>query len=80
MHLEVVSYVETPARMDQYLYPYYARDPEEGRLTKDEAAEVLGCLWVKCNGDRLESRCLVSWRSWRERLTGGGRLAARGDA
>jgi formate C-acetyltransferase len=36
-----------PGRIDQYLYPYYKRDIEEGRLTKEEAQELLECLWVK---------------------------------
>lgn len=36
-----------PGRMDQYLYPFYKKDIEEGRITSQEAAELLGCLWVK---------------------------------
>jgi pyruvate formate-lyase/glycerol dehydratase family glycyl radical enzyme len=38
---------EVPGRMDQYLYPFYERDIETGRLTRQEAAELLGFLWVK---------------------------------
>jgi formate C-acetyltransferase len=33
-------------RIDQYLYPYYKRDLEEGRLTRDGALEYLECLWL----------------------------------
>ncbi len=33
-------------RIDQYLYPYYKKDIEEGRLTKNEAIELLECLWI----------------------------------
>jgi formate C-acetyltransferase len=33
--------------MDQYLYPYYARDLEEGRISAEEAQEILDCLWIK---------------------------------
>lgn len=36
-----------PGRMDQYLYPFYKKDVEEGKLTPDEAQELLDCLWVK---------------------------------
>ena len=36
-----------PGRMDQYLYPYYKKDIEEGTLTKDQAQELLECLWIK---------------------------------
>jgi len=33
-------------RMDQYLYPYYAKDMAEGRLTENQALEFLECMWV----------------------------------
>jgi formate C-acetyltransferase len=33
-------------RIDQYLYPYYRKDIDEGRLTKTEAIELLECLWI----------------------------------
>jgi len=33
-------------RIDQYFYPYYKKDIEEGRLTKDQALELLECLWI----------------------------------
>jgi len=34
-------------RIDQYLYPSYIRDIEEGVITEDMALEILECLWVK---------------------------------
>lgn len=36
-----------PGRMDQYLYPYYKNDLENGRITPDQAQELFDCLWVK---------------------------------
>jgi pyruvate formate-lyase/glycerol dehydratase family glycyl radical enzyme len=33
-------------RIDQYLYPFYKKDIEEGRLTQDQAQEFLECLWL----------------------------------
>ncbi len=33
-------------RIDQYLYPFYKKDIEEGRLTQDQAQEYLECLWL----------------------------------
>jgi pyruvate formate-lyase/glycerol dehydratase family glycyl radical enzyme len=38
-------------RLDQILYPYYRRDIEAGRLTRDEAFELLCCLWIKLYRD-----------------------------
>jgi formate C-acetyltransferase len=39
----------SPGRIDQYLYPYYRRDLEEGRLTRDQARELLQCYWIRHN-------------------------------
>lgn len=33
-------------RMDQFLYPFYKRDREEGHLTEAQALELLECLWL----------------------------------
>ena len=33
-------------RMDQYLYPYFRRDMESGVLTREQALELLDCLWA----------------------------------
>lgn len=52
MHLESRAQ-ESPGRMDQYLYPYYKRDQEEGRLSREEALEILECLRVKMSTLRL---------------------------
>lgn len=35
-------------RMDRYLYPFFQQDLAEGRLTLQEAAELLGDLFVFC--------------------------------
>ena len=40
----------SPGRMDHYLYPFYEADLREGRLTRDEAQELLECLWIKMAG------------------------------
>jgi formate C-acetyltransferase len=34
-------------RIDQLLAPYYAADLAAGRLTRDDAAELLAALWIK---------------------------------
>ena len=34
-------------RMDQYLYPYYKKDLEAGRITEEEALELFACVWVE---------------------------------
>lgn len=34
-------------RFDQYMYPFYKADLEEGRITEEEALELLQCLRIK---------------------------------
>lgn len=34
-------------RFDQYMYPYYRADIDSGRITRDDALELLTCLWIK---------------------------------
>lgn len=33
-------------RMDQYFYPYYKQDRAAGKITEDQALELLECMWV----------------------------------
>ena len=47
VEIENNSWGYSPGRLDQYLYPFYKKDREEGRITKDDARELLGCLWLK---------------------------------
>lgn len=36
-------------RADQYLYPYYEKDIREGRLTREQAQELIDCYIIKLN-------------------------------
>jgi len=36
-----------PGRPDQWLYPYYERDIEEGRITKEAAQELIDCWFMR---------------------------------
>ncbi|MCH7908059.1 MAG: hypothetical protein IIB38_00390 [Candidatus Hydrogenedentes bacterium] len=46
-----------PGRADQYLYPYYQKDIEEGRITKEEAQELIDCWFMRY------SQYYMVWRS-----------------
>jgi len=53
-HMGVVTELNTwdsfcPGRFDQHLYPFYRKGMEEGTLTREEAKELLECLWIKFN-------------------------------
>ncbi|MCK4450268.1 MAG: glycyl radical protein, partial [Anaerolineae bacterium] len=49
LNLETNSYAIGPGRFDQYMYPYYQADIDAGRLTQEQAGELLACLWIKFN-------------------------------
>ena len=40
-----ITFAIGPGKIDQYLYPYYEKDMQEGRLTKEEAQELVDC-WL----------------------------------
>jgi formate C-acetyltransferase len=42
-------------RFDQYLFPLYERDIASGAITRDEARELLSCLWLKVNEPRMRT-------------------------
>lgn len=39
----------SPGKLDQHLEPFYDKDIEEGRLTREEAREILENLWIQFN-------------------------------
>ena len=38
-----------PGHIDQHLFPFYQKGIEEGTLTRDQAKELISCLWIKFN-------------------------------
>ena len=57
LHLEANGHAISLGRFDQYLYPYYRRDLEEGRLTREQALELVEAFFLKIN----ELNKLRSW-------------------
>ncbi|MCR4718892.1 MAG: glycyl radical protein [Firmicutes bacterium] len=39
----------SPGRFDQYMYPFYKKDLELGKITPEFAQELIDCIWVKFN-------------------------------
>jgi len=38
---------DAPGRVDQYLYPFYRKDMQEGAITREFAKDLISCLWIK---------------------------------
>ena len=49
LQLESSGHSISPGRFDQYMYPYYKADLDKGILTRDQAQELIDCIWVKLN-------------------------------
>lgn len=49
LQVESSGHSISPGRFDQYLYPYYKKDLDEGRITKEFAQELIDNIWVKLN-------------------------------
>ena len=39
----------TPGHIDQHLYPFYEKDLADGILDREQAKELISCLWIKVN-------------------------------
>ena len=71
-------------RFDQYMYPYYQKDKESGKITDNEVLELLDCLWIKTltiNKVRSQAHTLSSAGSpMYQNVTIGGQTVDKKDA
>ena len=49
LQIESSGHSISPGRFDQYMYPYYKKDLDAGKITIEQAQELLDCIWVKLN-------------------------------
>ena len=49
LQIESSGHSISPGRFDQYMYPYYKKDLDSGIITREEAQELMDCVWVKLN-------------------------------
>ncbi|WP_331463163.1 glycyl radical protein [Konateibacter massiliensis] len=49
LQVESSGHSISPGRFDQYMYPFYKKDIEEGKITREFAQELMDCIWVKLN-------------------------------
>jgi pyruvate formate-lyase/glycerol dehydratase family glycyl radical enzyme len=59
-------------RFDQYMYPFYKKDIEEGKITDEQVLELLMCLrikdmqWNRTSGriNRQKNAGMAKWHNW----------------
>ena len=49
LQIESSGHSISPGRFDQYMYPYYKKDLDAGRISREDAQELMDCVWVKLN-------------------------------
>lgn len=49
LQIESSGHSISASRFDQYMYPYYEKSINDGSMTRDEAQELVDCVWVKYN-------------------------------
>ena len=49
LQVESSGHSISPGRFDQYMYPYYKKDLDAGKITPEAAQELIDCIWVKLN-------------------------------
>ena len=57
VHIESNGHANSLGRFDQYLYPLYKKDLDEGKISRAEALELVEAFIIKCN----EVNKLRSW-------------------
>ena len=71
-------------RFDQYMFPYYKKDMDAGKISQEEALELLTCLWIKTltvNKIRSQAHTLSSAGSpMYQNVTIGGQTTDKKDA
>ncbi|MFZ5830396.1 MAG: pyruvate formate lyase family protein [Planctomycetota bacterium] len=63
IHINSSEWSISPGRFDQYMWPYYDRDITAGRLTREQAAELLACLWIKFNEVRVCAADIINYQN-----------------
>ncbi len=66
----------SPGRFDQYMYPYYKNDLDKGVMTREEAQELIDCVWVKLNSlnkvrDALSAEGFAGYSMFQNLIVGG---------
>ena len=66
----------SPGRFDQYMYPYYKKDIENGTITREFAQELIDCVWVKLNSlnkvrDALSAEGFAGYSMFQNLIVGG---------
>ncbi|WP_010238291.1 glycyl radical glycerol dehydratase DhaB1 [Clostridium arbusti] len=73
INIESNGHSISPARFDQYMYPYYENDPS---ITEEFAQELIDCIWIKLNDinkvrDEISTKHFGGYPMYQNLIVGG---------
>lgn len=76
VHVEANSAGCGFGRFDQYMYPYYKADLDEGKITPEEALELIECLYIKTSELKIvrtdaDAKKFAGYPLWQIMIVGG---------
>ena len=76
IQMESSGHSISPGRFDQYMYPYYKKDIENGKITREFAQELMDCIWIKLNDlnkvrDKVSAEGFAGYSLFQNLIAGG---------
>jgi len=76
LQIESSGHSISPGRFDQYMYPYFEKDLNAGKITREYAQELLDCVWVKLNDlnkcrDKVSAEGFAGYSLFQNLIVGG---------
>lgn len=76
LQVESSGHSISPGRFDQYMYPYFKKDIESGRITMEFAQELMDCIWIKLNDlskvrDKASAEGFAGYSMFQNLIAGG---------
>ncbi len=76
LQVESSGHSISPGRFDMYMYPFFKKDMEAGTITKEEAQELIDCVWLKLNDlnkcrDAVSAKGFAGYSMFQNLIAGG---------
>ena len=76
LQIESSGHSISPGRFDQYMYPYFKADLDNNKITREEAQELIECVWVKLNDlnkcrDKVSAEGFAGYSLFQNLIVGG---------
>ncbi|SFD40965.1 glycyl radical glycerol dehydratase DhaB1 [Clostridium uliginosum] len=76
INIESNGHSISPARFDQYMYPFYEKDAKAGAIDREFAQELIDCIWIKLNDinkvrDEISTKHFGGYPMYQNLIVGG---------